>query len=286
MKTGQGKCPDPFSLLADDVHMTTLPFTADYLQELQTATDEIARAAGRLLQEKFAQPRQIQLKGARDLVTDADFAAQKLITDFLRARYPEHGFLTEEKDGDLPADGPVIWVIDPLDGTSNYSRQQPQYCVSIAAIAADQAPLCGAVYDPVRDELFSAARGQGCRLNGQPIHVYPLEETAAALVCFDWNRLPHKQAGILRLLEQLAPLVHSVRATGSAALALAWVAAGRLDGYFNFGLNAWDMAAGQLLIAEAGGVTSNLRGEPWRLMDGNCLAGGASVHALLRQIAL
>ncbi len=260
---------------------TTTYLTPDTVQTMQAAAAEVACQAGRLLREKFTQPRQIQLKGVRDLVTDADFAAQKLITDFVQARYPEHGFLTEEKDNRLPASGPVVWVIDPLDGTSNYSRQQPQFCVSIAAVSANGTPLCSAIYDPIRDELFSAARDQGCFLNGQTVQVSQVSDVAEALVCFDWNRLPHKQASILRLLQQIAPLVHSVRATGSAALALAWVAAGRMDAYFNFGLNAWDVAAARLLIQEAGGVISNLQGHPWQLSDGNCLAGSRLTHAAL-----
>ena len=261
--------------------MNTPHLTTDIVQTMQATAETAARQAGELLREKFTQPRQIQLKGVRDLVTDADFAAQKIITDFVQARYPQHGFLTEEKDALLPAAGPVIWVIDPLDGTSNYSRQQPQFCVSIAAVTADETPLCSAIYDPVRDELFSAAHGQGCYLNGQAVQVSQVSDVAEALICFDWNRLPHKQAAILRLLQRVSPLVHSVRATGSAALALAWVAAGRMDAYFNFGLSAWDVAAARLLIQEAGGVISNLQGSPWQLQDGNCLAGGLLTHAAL-----
>ncbi|MCP4425514.1 MAG: hypothetical protein GY803_13555, partial [Chloroflexi bacterium] len=143
------------------------------IMELLGAARETAVSAGNLIRQKWSQPRQIKNKGFRDVVTDTDIAAQQLITDAIRARFPDHGFLTEEEDGNLPVDGPVIWVIDPVDGTTNFSRAIPTFCVSIAAVSAKNEVLAGAVYDPMRDELFSAAKGQGATLNGRPIHVSP-----------------------------------------------------------------------------------------------------------------
>ena len=130
---------------------------------LETAR-EAAYQTGELIREKWSQPRQIKSKGFRDLVTDTDIAAQNLITDMIRARFPDHGFLTEEDDSDLPTGGPIIWVIDPVDGTTNFSRTLPTFCVSIAAVSNTNEQLAGAVYDPMRDELFSAARNQGAWL--------------------------------------------------------------------------------------------------------------------------
>ncbi|MCP4428225.1 MAG: inositol monophosphatase, partial [Chloroflexi bacterium] len=212
--------------------------------------------------------------------TDTDIAAQQLITDAIRARFPDHGFLTEEEDGNLPVDGPVIWVIDPVDGTTNFSRAIPTFCVSIAAVSPDDEVLAGAIYDPMRDELFSAAKGQGATLNGRPIHVSPIDKLGDAVIAVDWSHSEKLRQSVLDILHQFAHKVNTVRAIGAAALALAWIGAGRVDGYVNFQLKPWDMAAASLIISEAGGQLSELSGQRWGYSPNasGCVAGNGRIH--------
>lgn len=263
---------------------------------LQTA-EEAARQAGEFLREQWQRPRQLSRKGFRDWVTDADVGSQKIITDLIRGRFPDHGFVTEEYNPELPADGPVVWIIDPLDGTSNYSRQQPSFSVSIAAaskrgdwgleIGESQSPISnlqslsvqvGVIYDPLRDELFSAAAGQGSTLNGQPIHCSGVTEMIEAIVAMDWCRGPEQRQRSLDALGRFGLDIHTIRSIGSAALGLAWVAMGRFDGYLQLCLSAWDMAAGALLIQEAGGVIRDAAGSEWTLAATGCIASNGGIE--------
>lgn len=261
---------------------------------LQTA-QEAAVQAGDFLRQQWQQPRQLTHKGFRDWVTDADVAAQKIITDLIRARFPDHGFVTEEDNPELPADGPIVWFIDPLDGTSNYSRQQPNFSVSIGAARRDwrleigdsQPPISnlqslsvqvGVIYDPLRDELFSAAAGQGSTLNGQPIHCSDVTEMIEAIVAMDWCRGPEQRQQSLAALGRFGLRIHTIRSIGSAALGLAWVAMGRFDGYLQLCLSVWDMAAGALLIQEAGGQIYDPAGQPWSLASTGCIASNGGIH--------
>ena len=251
---------------------------------------DAAQAAGQLICRMWRQPREVRSKGFRDVVTDADIAAQKLITDMIQARFPDHGFLTEEDDGRLPADGPIIWVIDPVDGTTNYSRDIPTFCVSIAAVTAAHEVIVGVVYDPLRDEMFSAARGQGAWLNGpsgrrRAIRVSQVDDLSAAIFGLDWSREPELRQAALAALDYYAHRVNDIRAIGAAALALSWVAAGRVDAYLNFQLSPWDLAAASLLIHEAGGELLDLEGRPWTFTTyaGGCLAGNGRIP-LIRDV--
>lgn len=262
----------------------------DYeLNELLETAESAATAAGRLVRELISKPLQLKSKGFRDIVTNADISAQKRVTDIIRARFPEHGFLTEETDDDLPTAGSIIWIVDPIDGTTNYSRQIPEYCVSVAAaIHEDSAGqiLAGAVYDPAREELFSAARGLGSRLNGLTINASSLDEIASSVVGLDWSRSREERMQTLQSLGGIAHRVTTIRAIGAAALALAWVAAGRLDAYYNLNLQAWDVAAGALLVSEAGGCLTNFDGKPWRWQrhQGTCLASNGWIHEAFRTL--
>jgi myo-inositol-1(or 4)-monophosphatase len=241
-------------------------------QTWRTVAETAALEAGALIRHKLAEPRTVASKGFRDLVTDADYAAQQCITELVRARFPDHSFLAEERDATLPRAGSVQWIVDPVDGTSNYSRGIPNFCVSVA-VAANAQVIVGVTYDPMREELFSGVRGQGCTLNGQPVTVSPTASLADAIVSLDWGRRYEvRQASLLALL-RFAHAVRSIRAIGSAALALAWVAAGRLDAYINFSLSAWDIAAGMLLIEEAGGAASDLGGLPLPLAESTTCLG-------------
>jgi myo-inositol-1(or 4)-monophosphatase len=239
------------------------------LEDLLDAAETTAVQAGRLVHELCNRPRTISPKGFRDIVTDADIAAQALIATAVRARFPTHGFLTEEPDAQLPADGDVIWVIDPLDGTTNYSRQQPLYCVSVAAVDGRQlntpqpTTLAGAIYDPARDELFSATQGGGAWLNGRRMQVSQVAQLSEAILGLDWSKNQRLRQSALNLLDRFAHDVYGIRAIGSAALAMAWVATGRLDLYLNYNLKPWDVAAAALLLAEAGGRCSGADGAPW-----------------------
>ena len=242
---------------------------------LQTAA-AAARDAGRLIRDRWQDGRQLQRKGFRDIVTDADFASQALITDHIRTRFPDHGFRAEEEDSDLPESGPVIWLIDPIDGTSNYSRQIPAFCVSIAA-ARDGVVVAGVVYDPMRDELFGAVRGGGARLNDRPVVAAPTSILDHAILALDFSRDPATRDRLFRWLSSVGHQVHTVRAIGSAALALAWVGAGRLDGFLNASASAWDIAAGGLIASEAGALVVDPAGAPWapHTPVRGCLAGTA-----------
>jgi myo-inositol-1(or 4)-monophosphatase len=263
-------------------------------ETLLRAAEEAARLAGDLLRQKLAQPRELSHKLLGDWVTDADHASQALITDFLRARFPGHAFIAEEVAPDLPRRGPITWLVDPVDGTSNYSRQQPNFSVSIAAAAAlpggrppdgaypPMRPLAGVIYDPMRDELFGAAAGQGATLNGRPIAVSPTAVLDQSIVGLDWSHYPWGRRQMAQALTRFVDDTHSVRAIGSAALALAWVACGRLDAYANLGLGPWDAAAADLLIREAGGRITDLDGRPWTINELPCLASNGLLHEPFR----
>ncbi len=258
---------------------------------LRSIAEQAATQAGHLIKDKWSQPRQISSKGFRDIVTDADIASQSLITGLIRERFPDHGFLTEEDDPDLPMTGPIIWIIDPVDGTTNYSRQIPSFCVSIGAARlpnnepwTEAEVLAGAIYDPMRDELFSAARGQGSTLNHQTIHVSQTPGLETAAVGFDWSREYDRRLAMAEVIGRIAQDVHTLRATGSAALALAWVAAGRFDLYFNFRIGPWDMAAAKVIIVEAGGQVSSLLGERWDVEDSGCIASNGRLNTSFKRL--
>lgn len=259
-----------------------MSLTTDDPNVLLETAQVAAAAAGNYLRDVWQKPRHIQSKGWRDLVTDADVEAQHIITELIRGRFPHHAFLVEEDDPTLPTAGLVQWIIDPVDGTSNFSRQVPIFSVSIAAAVAGQV-VAGVVYDPLRDEMFSAAANQPTTLNNQPVQVSPVSELIQVIIAFDWSRAPTDRQLTLELLTRLAHRVHTIRAVGSAALAMAWVACGRLDTYFNAMLKPWDAAAGLLLVQQSGGQLTNLDGTPW-LLDSPpqpCLVSNGVIHPLM-----
>jgi len=264
------------------------------LSKLETLARNVASEAGELLLHKWLQPRQVSNKGYRDFVTDADYAAQALITGKILEQYAEHGFLTEEEDLSLPEHGPIIWIIDPVDGTTNYSHHIPTFCVSVAAAeifcpdtaiksVSSNEPvthrvLAAAIFDPFRNELYSASLGRGCTLNDRPMQVSSTNKLESAIVGLDWSRDYQRRQQMLDAVGRIIHQVQTVRATGSAALALAWIAAGRMDAYCNLALSAWDVAAAELLISEAGGRLSNIDGGTWQLNQNGCLASNSHIH--------
>lgn len=230
-------------------------------EEFRALAVEIAEEAGRLARQRRAHG--VALAATKstlaDIVTEADREVEALIRDRLGAERPEDGFLGEESGTALGSSG-ITWVVDPIDGTVNYAAGLPLYAVSIAAVQGDADPdswdpLAGAVCAPVLGETFSAARGGGAQLGGQSIHVSG-PSPAGALLATGFGYDPTTHAGDLATIGRVMPLARDLRRGGSAALDLAFVAAGRLDGYFERGLQPWDLAAGALLVQEAGGVFS------------------------------
>lgn len=237
------------------------------MNEFLTVCEQAARAGGKVLldwREKF----QWREKGPRDLVTEADFASQTLIRQILLGAFPDHDFLGEEQiEGAQPAGRPGAefrWLVDPLDGTSNYVHKLQTFAVSIALERRGEI-LAGVVYDPVVEECYTALRGGGAFLNGKPITTSGCSKVDEALVAVSFsNKLPRNSIEISRFLEVLHSS-QSVRRLGSAALNLAYVAAGRLDAYYATSVQNWDVAAGVLLVQEAGGLVTALDGGVFQL---------------------
>jgi myo-inositol-1(or 4)-monophosphatase len=248
--------------------------------ELAPELAAIARDAGAELIRRFALPRTVELKGAVDLVTDADKASEALILERLARAFPGAPVLAEE-GGAVAGPGRLRFVVDPLDGTVNYAHGVPLFSVTLAAL--DEGALAaGVVFDPLRNELFSAIRGQGAFLDGRRLSVSRAATLNEALVAtgFPYD-LRARSERVLGLFGDVAKRARGVRRFGSAAIDLAWVAAGRFDGYYEAGLKPWDCAAGLLLVEEAGGRTSGFDGAPALLGQGEVIAGPAAVWAEL-----
>lgn len=271
--------------------MTTRQGRLDVGRALETA-QQAAREAGELLRRRLPREREVNYKGLRDIVTDADLAAQAVIEARIRAAFPRHAILAEEGPHDRDLAGPKpLWVVDPLDGTTNYSRRFPIFSVSVA-LARGGVLQVGALYDPQRREMFYATRGGGAwvqqgRGQPRPIHASATSDLAEALVGVDWAREPDLRARTLEGITRVAAACRTVRATGSAALALVYVGCGWLDAYFHLNLLPWDVAAAALIIQEAGGQVTTPDGAPWRLGQAAVAASNSRLHAaFLSSLAL
>ena len=227
--------------------------TLDYLRT-------IAKAAGKILKDGYGQEHEIGYKGEIDLVTEVDHRSEAYLIEAIREGFPEDTIITEES-GDLNGRGCGTWYIDPLDGTLNYAHAIPMFAVSIA-YADTEGMRLGVVYDPLREECFSAERGQGAWLNGRPIHVSDTAELIHSLLVtgFPYDMLTTPQNN-LDHFSHLSLKTQGVRRFGSAALDLCYVAAGRFDGYWELKLSAWDIAAGLLIAQEAGAIVTDTQGE-------------------------
>jgi myo-inositol-1(or 4)-monophosphatase len=227
----------------------------------------------------------VTAKGRSDFVTEVDRAAEEAIIATLSHAYPQHGFLAEESGASHAAPAEYTWIIDPLDGTTNFIHGFPQYAVSIALRHRDQLTQA-VVYDPTRNELFTATRGRGAFLNDRRIRVSRRAKLAEALIGtgFPFRQLQHLDEYV-RMFKRITEETAGIRRPGAAALDLAYVAAGRLDGFWEFGLSPWDMAAGALLIVEAGGMISDFEGGENYLATSNVVSGSPKVFdALLKLV--
>jgi len=236
---------------------------------LETAT-EIAREAGALLAHYFERGISFDLKGDYDLVTEADRASEKLVVERLRNHFPAHSILGEE-GGLRENSSEYCWYVDPLDGTTNFAHSYPAFNVTIGLERAGEL-IAGVIFDPVRQEMFAAELGGGAYLNGRRIHVSKAQKLDCALLATGFpSRKRHENVNV-HFFHQVAMVTHGVRRSGSAAIDLAYVASGRLEGFWEFGLNPWDMAAGLLLVREAGGRTSDMKGGPASLRGPHVVA--------------
>lgn len=238
---------------------------------------DTARQAGALLLAGLEQQRTLELKSPFELVTDIDRASEELIVGAIARQFPDHSILAEEGGGE-EHDSEYIWLIDPLDGTNNYAHGFPVFCVSLALLKR-HTPLLGVVYDPNRDELFTAERGQGARCNGRRMRVSPVRALAGSLLStgfpYDYAANPDNNT---REFTRLQARVQGIRRAGAAALDLAYVAMGRLDAHWELRLKPWDSGAGALLVSEAGGRLSDWQGNPWTPWSDRLVASNGLIH--------
>ncbi len=243
---------------------------------LETAI-EIAREAGGLLAHYLERKVGFELKADYDLVTAADRASEQLIVERLRSHFPTHAIMAEE-GGAHAGSSNFKWYVDPLDGTTNFAHGYPVFNVTIALEQGGEL-VAGVIYDPARPELFAAECGGGAYLNNRRIRVSAVERLNDALTSTGFPSRKRHQNINIHFYHQLAMATHGVRRGGAAALDFAYVACGRLDAFWEFGLNPWDMAAGLLMVAEAGGATSDMRGGSVTLQSPHVLVDNGLIHA-------
>lgn len=247
---------------------------------------EAALAAGRIQRSFFRQALTIDKKGPIDLVTAADLAVERDFRERIAARFPAHAVLGEEAVGEVaPISSSYRWIVDPIDGTTNFAHGVALFCVSIA-LEIEGVIRLGVIYDPIGDELFSAERGGGARLNGTRIHVSPSTALIDALLVTGFPYSPEHRARQVRVFGAFLARTRGVRRLGSAALDLSYVAAGRFDAFWEEQLHAWDIAAGALLVEEAGGRVTDYHDQPLELFRGEILASNGPLHEEIRRVVL
>lgn len=260
------------------------------LQSIRGTAAGIARQAGMELLRHYQQPIAINTKStATDIVTEADTAADAIIRAALQAAFPDDHIVTEESGGQGAAADTAerVWYVDPLDGTSNFASGFPFFSVSIGLVDRNHEPLVGVIYDPIRNEMFSAARGFGATANGRPLHVSATDSLGRAMICsgfpYDYSTNPDNN---YNLWDAFMRRARTVRCFGSAALELAYVAAGRLDAEWEAYLHPWDWTAGVLMVREAGGVVTDFYGGTEGMHNGKVISSNGHLHpALLDVIA-
>ncbi len=247
------------------------------MQQLNDFAVNIAREAGALLMKKFAQSLEIHYKGDINLVTEADQMSENLIIAAIRQNFPDHGILSEESPAILDGSS-YRWIIDPLDGTTNYAHGYPVFCVSIA-LEKEGERILGVVYDPTRKDTFVAERGKGAYLNGKRLAVSATPDLNHSLLAtgFPYD-IRESNDNNLNYFAAMAKEVQAIRRAGAAALDIAYIAAGRFDGFWELKLQPWDMAAGCLLVEEAGGKITDIMGSPWNMLSPNILVSNGRIH--------
>lgn len=255
--------------------------TDNELQKFLAAASKAALAAGRLILERYERPHDIAMKGAIDLVTEADLASEASIVASLALDCPGTMIMTEEDTQTHEVSSNSFWVVDPLDGTTNFAHGFPFFAVSIALLDHGK-PLIGVVYAPLLDELFFAVRGSGAWLNGRAISVSDTVRLIEALIGtgFPYD-IDQALPEIIRQLKSILPKVRDIRRAGAAALDLAYVSCGRLDGFYERNLKPWDTAAGWLLVEEAGGVVTDFSGNPHSPRSPGIIASNGALHQQL-----
>ncbi len=246
---------------------------------------QAARAAGKILDQKFDATRTIRSKGKRDLVTDADYAADHSVRAIIHQHLPDDQFLSEEDSAERRrslwakaerSKATYLWVVDPLDGTANYAHRIPTFAVSIALYHRGAVQL-GVVYDPIRDELFAAEQARGATLNGRPIGV-SARTFEDAVIGLEFARKPNLRAQTTGILARLIDRALTARSTGSAALSMCYVAAGRFDVYYHFSLSPWDVAAAAHIVEQAGGHVTTPSNQPWSVHSKAYVATNGRLH--------
>jgi len=248
---------------------------------------QTAREAGRLLAERLGRTSlQIENKSEIDLVTESDLASERLIIDRIKTYYPRHNILAEESGATASPTGAQTewrWIIDPLDGTTNYAHGYPCFCVSIGLEHQGQLQV-GVIYDPLRDEMFAAERGQGAALNGRRIQVSKTRSLGSALLCTGFPYDVRERGEFARHFANFIMNAQGVRRDGTAALDLAYVACGRFDGFWEEGLRPWDVAAAVLIIEEAGGKVTHYDGSAFDIYSAPILASNGLVHEQMMKV--
>lgn len=239
---------------------------------------EAANAAGALIRENWQRPAEIKYKGPIDLVTSVDRDSERCIVDILRRNFPRHSILAEEQTELAGEQKGYRWIVDPLDGTTNFAHGYPHFCVSIA-LEVDGDVLLGLVYDPIKRECFRAVKGQPATLNGAAIRVSDVNELDKSLLAtgFPYDRR-EKADEYLAFFKAFMTRSQGIRRNGSAALDLCYVACGRVDGFWEFKLRPWDIAAGALIVVQAGGRLSDFSGNPFSIWGNETLATNAAIH--------
>ncbi|PKN70339.1 MAG: inositol monophosphatase [Deltaproteobacteria bacterium HGW-Deltaproteobacteria-12] len=257
------------------------------MNEMKDFTVKLAQEAGALLMEKFDQSIAVSYKGDINLVTEADKMSESLIIAAIRQNFPDSGILAEESPA-IPGTR-LRWIIDPLDGTTNYAHGYPVFCVSIA-LEKDGLVELGVIYDPTRRDTFTAVRGRGAYLNGKRLAVSTTFDLNRSLLAtgFPYDIRESKENNI-NYFNGMAKEVQAIRRAGAAALDMAYVAAGRFDGFWELKLQPWDVAAARLMIEEAGGEITEISGSSWNMLSPNILASNGRIHqqmiAVLRRAA-
>lgn len=256
------------------------------MAELKEVLMQAIKEAGEILQHYFQGTFTVDNKeGINNLVTEVDMLSEKRIMEIIRQHYPGHSIITEES-GDLPQDSPYQWIIDPIDGTVNYAHGIPIACISIAVKHKDDL-LLGAVYNPMMNELFFAEKDKGATLNGIPIRVSSKSnfKKACLVTGFPYKWPEDSKEHPIKVFERFILEGLPVRRLGSAAIDLCWVACGRFDGFWEYNLSPWDIAAGYLIVQEAGGRVTNFTGKAYNVFDKQTLATNGLIHdEMLKQI--